>query len=127
MGFIITPPSRITQGEHVTCAAEGKISNMIGRWITLLKPHEDLGSTHGIGGNVYSVTTKLENPGVYQCQFTDGKTKINATTMLPNHIRCKSFSSMFSCVLQDICSEKFRKIPRKMPLKESFFKKFRYE
>ena len=90
MSFSTTPPSRITQGEQVTCAAEGKISNMRGRWITLLKPHDDLRSTHEINGNVYSVTIKLENPGVYQCQFTDGKTKINATAMLPNDRRCKS-------------------------------------
>lgn len=78
----------MSKENNLTCVAGGNVGHMTGKWINLLKPLEELPSFTEIKGHHYSLTALVDEPGAYQCQFTDGKTTIQTTTVL-QEISCK--------------------------------------
>ena len=93
MMFISKPTSvrnfsLVSKESNLTCVAGGNVLRMTGKWVNLFKPHEELTSFSEIKGHHYSLTVIADEPGAYQCQFTDGKTTIQTTTVL-REITCK--------------------------------------
>ena len=78
----------MSKENNLTCVAGGNVLSMTGKWVNLLKPHEELTSFIEIRGHHYSLTVLADEPGAYKCQFTDGKTTIQTTTVL-QEISCK--------------------------------------